>query len=393
MFMKRFFLLLTVMVLCCSCCLADAAETHGFGIINASQVAVRENPKGQKLYRVKKDQSVWINDVKMDSQNEAWYQVSTLADNGRPVTGWMKAEFIDAGDALWNDVQKVSIGYSGLIALKNDGTALVAPGYNWGETSRYFMDDTGKILTNCRDVMNARHQALFYALTNDNTLHPYPNRDSAPITEKYRVYNDREWAGVTEDGRFGSLAEGFTAEWIWPTEKPAAEQLRKVDKIVFTAYAYMLKTEDHQVFCCSHPLPEQVTIPDFSQLGEVKDLVATDTFPDKADYHDLDNNIVVVTAWTDMNGAVTVVPADAAPQADSWTDVVQLCITLDYLLGLKSDGTVVSTGLYGKKAPDLSGWTDISYIDSIDGASVGVKTDGNLIFDGSFDYKAYYTIK
>ena len=94
-----------------------------------------------------------------------------------------------------------------------------------------------------------------------------------------------------------------------------------------------------------------------------------------------------------MNGVVTVVPTDAAPQADSWTDVVQLCITLDYLLGLKSDGTVVSTGLYGKKAPDLSGWTDISYIDSIDGASVGVKTDGNLIFDGSFDYKAYYTIK
>lgn len=394
MLVKRLFLLFTVMVLCFSLsgCFADAAdETHGFGIVNAVQVAVRETPNGQKLYRVNKDQTVWINDTRMDARNEAWYQVSTLADNGRPVTGWMKAEFIDAGDALWNDVEKVSIGYTGAIALKKDGTALVARGDDWGENSRYFLDDAGKILTNCRDVKTGLHAGQFYAFTDDGTMHSYTDKK----TEKYRLFDDARWAGITEDGLFGSMAEGFIVEWIWPAEKPTAQQMRQVDKLIDTGDFFVMKTEDHQVFCCTraNAMPEQIVLPDFSRIGDVRDIAAAIAYPYGFDYKHLNDNCMAVIAWADMNGAVTVMPADAAPGAASWTDVDQLCMTNEYLLGVKSDGTVVSTGLYGKKAPELSGWTDICYLDSFAGVSAGVKTDGTVAFDGSFDYSEYYTIK
>lgn len=52
--------------------------------------------------------------------------------------------------------------------------------------------------------------------------------------------------------------------------------------------------------------------------------------------------------------------------------------------GLRSDGTVVTTGVYnsGSTAPNTPGWTDITAIDAGSYQLIGLKSDGTVIVTG-----------
>ena len=66
-------LVLTLLVSALSFCFA---ETYGFGIVNDTDVALRENPGGKKLTRLPKDTCVWIRDTRTDGDGSVWYEVS-----------------------------------------------------------------------------------------------------------------------------------------------------------------------------------------------------------------------------------------------------------------------------------------------------------------------------
>lgn len=64
-----------------------------------------------------------------------------------------------------------------------------------------------------------------------------------------------------------------------------------------------------------------------------------------------------------------------------WTDIISVSRGEPYTVGLRSDGTVVTTGVYnsGSTAPDTSGWTDITAIDAGSYQLIGLKSDGTVI--------------
>ena len=69
-------------------------------------------------------------------------------------------------------------------------------------------------------------------------------------------------------------------------------------------------------------------------------------------------------------------------QVSDWTDIVEVYTTDKYTIGLRSDGTVVGTGMNINGCLNVSGWTDIAAIRVWYGCTVGLKTDGTVVYAG-----------
>lgn len=69
-------------------------------------------------------------------------------------------------------------------------------------------------------------------------------------------------------------------------------------------------------------------------------------------------------------------------QVSDWTDIVEVYTTDKYTVGLKSDGTVVGTGLNIDGCLNVSNWTDIASIRVWYGCTVGLKSDGSVVYAG-----------
>ena len=123
--MKKIIAWMLLMMILVPAFSSGSAETLGYGIVNNTDVALRKTPGGQKLIWLPKDTCVWIRNTKTDSKGSLWYEVNLGYDDEgtyRGRSGWMKAEFIDAGDTLWHDVSSVKAGQYGIMALRKNGT-------------------------------------------------------------------------------------------------------------------------------------------------------------------------------------------------------------------------------------------------------------------------------
>ncbi len=66
-----------------------------------------------------------------------------------------------------------------------------------------------------------------------------------------------------------------------------------------------------------------------------------------------------------------------------WTDIVAISAGLAHTVGLKSDGTVVAVGYNGTGACNVSKWTDIVAISAGGQHTIGLKADGTMVAVGS----------
>ncbi len=127
--MKRLLAALCIVVLMCLSLCTAMAETLGFGFVNDTDVALRRGIGGKVLVRLPKDTCVWINDSRTDGDGVLWYEIRAglnIDHANYDYSGWMKASFINAGEAVWHHIIGIAGSDSGLIALRSDGTAETA---------------------------------------------------------------------------------------------------------------------------------------------------------------------------------------------------------------------------------------------------------------------------
>ena len=86
----------------------------------------------------------------------------------------------------------------------------------------------------------------------------------------------------------------------------------------------------------------------------------------------LRSNGTVITAGKNDNGECDV---------EDWTDIVAVSAD-NYIVGLKADGTVVTTN----SEADLSSWTDIVYISTDSDCILGIKADGTVLHIGNSEH-------
>lgn len=81
-------------------------------------------------------------------------------------------------------------------------------------------------------------------------------------------------------------------------------------------------------------------------------------------------------------GSVRAEPAFMAELLADWSSIVDVRLTSRYVLGLRSDGTVLLASFGDRVDLDVSGWEDVVAIGAGNDWCVGLRSDGTLIFDG-----------
>ena len=102
------------------------------------------------------------------------------------------------------------------------------------------------------------------------------------------------------------------------------------------------------------------------------------------------DGVVQVSAYDDhalgLKADGTVVSSDADPEVDEWEDITMIAAGAYHSAGLKADGTVVCTG--DENACEVESWEDIVSIYAGNAVTVGVKADGSIVSSGSIDSAA-----
>lgn len=369
-FMIAVLLLVALMVSAVSSC---CAETLGFGVVNNSDVALRKAPGGQKLIRLPKDTCVWIKDTGMDSQGSLWYKVNLGYSDGKSYSGrsgWMKAEFIDAGSALWHDVASVKAGQYGMMALRKDDTVECVCDMDTQALRRW--------ASGLRDISQVSLTWLgwgFYALDGSGNF-----IDADGNTERnIRLSCQFGYPTlITKDNRL--LTGSITGlSWVWPREV-SGEQLSHVTALLNSDYRLLLLTDDGRVYAAS--LSDEILMPE-PEWEKWTDVVSIDagisTFTGTRPYQ-------YTYAAVRKDGTVLAAPDQLSSLISSWQDIKKISIGYRWVLGLKNDGTVLILAPDGSNVPDVSAWTGITDIGNGGDYLVGVKEDGTLVFAGEHDF-------
>lgn len=300
---------------------SSSAETLGFGFVNATDVALRRDMGGAILTRLPKDTCVWINDSKTDAQGTLWYKINAglhVNHVNYDYSGWMKADFIDAGEKIWHDITSIAANNSGMIVLRNDGSTetagrpIVAP------------DASGWI--------SPKDWSAYYGKVIRVGVPPFGN----------------EYFIVTEKNEFIS----------------SVNRLRVADGMA-TADSY--ETE---------PIPEGQDLPAWSTDADLKDFYFTGI------WNSAKKSGETIAVGLRPDGTMIAEPSSLFSSPADWQDIVAMRLTGTFVIGLKNDGTVLLSAFSGSNPPDVSRWQDIIAIACGNDYCVGLKKDGTLLFAG-----------
>lgn len=366
----------------CAC-----AEQTGFGMVNAGDVALRKDPRGQKITRLQKGTSVWITDAGTDSRGELWYHVRTEEDTtGGAVyrKGWVKAEFIDAGSALWHDIQTVRAGLCGMIALKTDGTVLCA-----GHVQEEGLQGRYAALRDIRQIGVCSIGWGFFAVDGNGVM--YRDGTAQQTGFRIRIAGNGDVRSISTDNRLVYNYEGSGGVvWAYPQSGGDA-LLPRVTAMAGTNGKYLFLTDDGKVYAANendYPASGYEPDPDWETWT---DAVSIDAALCSSGTYVLEGHTlkkyVPAFAAVRRDGTVLAAPSALAALTADWQGMRQIALGPYWVLGLKQDGTVLAAGIDGGTPPDVSGWTDIAEVSNGLTYCVGVKNDGTLVFAGSFEFK------
>ena len=374
-------------VICCLLVLltvftSASAETLGFGFVNNRDVALRRGIGGKTIVRLPQDTCVWIRDSKTDGQGVLWYEINAglhIDYSNVDYTGWMKAEFIDAGDAVWSGAQSVSASGTGMIVLKKDGTVAAAG------TGIHSRDDGGwtgfrNWVSSLHDIRQAGFCTLgleYYALDGNGNYHTDMENPGILGKHRLRLVGGDSWViGISADGRLLRGEQEASMKWIYPRQ-PGPEDLARVAEIQNNGCRTILLMDDGTLF--------------------VEEDESRDTEADWANWTDivsLDASACMFTpgarkyraayAAVRKDGTVLAAPEELAGIIGNWTGMRKVVVGDRWVLGVKQDGTVLTAGLAGETPPDLSGWTDIVDIGTGYDYCAGVRADGTVLFAGDY---------
>lgn len=364
----------------------DAGIPIGFGFVNADAVALRKAPGGERITRLPQDTLVWVKDSETDSQGELWYRIDTAlhVNYAYPeYSGWMMARFIDAKEALWQDVAAVAAGDNGMVVLKKDGSVIVA-------TEQKFLD--GRPWQNMRNWAVPYQPAMQVGFLYNGGLclldsegHFHSTEPSGRLyafdTMNLCLLDGRADAvfGITPEGqlvhRYQETRQVERADWMDDGTLKDAVMMAANDE-----YVLVLTKEGNVLAYEYFQNPLGTPAPHWNEWKGLADMDTEWILSGNMNKH----RPLIAYTGVRTDGTVMAHPAEAASAVSGWTDMKEVEIGNLWMVGLKQDGTVISAGLADYPALDVSGWTEIESIEAGHDFCVGLKKDGTLVFAGNF---------
>ena len=353
-----------------------SAETPGFGYVNAKDVAVRRGIGGKVIVRLPEDTCVWIRNARKDRSGVLWYEINAglhVDYTNVDYTGWMKAEFIDAGDALWHDVESFSAAGCGVIALRKDGTVVAAGGWNSDSGSGSLRQWSGR-LQGIAQVSVCDLGMEYCAVGQDGAWYTTGPGGSENSRNRIRLAGGRWWPfALTAENRL-LMGQG-SLRWILP-EQVGAEELSHVTEIHDSFCRVLLLTDEGKLLVGSH-LEDAANAPE-PDWENWTDLAAVEA--SAALFEGGRGQYYSVYAGIRKDGTVLAAPEVLQRMIGDWRDMRKIVAAGTWVMGLKQDGTIVTAG--NAAYPEVSGWTGITDIGAGTDYCVGLKQDGTLVFAG-----------
>ena len=353
------------------------AETLGFGYVNADNVAIRRGMGGKVIGRLPKDTCVWIKDTRTDNTGALWYEINAgVHENysNYDYYGWMKAEFVDAGDALWYDVVSFQAAGNGIIVLRKDGTAQSGGG------AVIAKDSSGWIsLRHWLEGISGIHSVGVCDLGMENYAIDWKGKRYSTAAsddtsrEKIRVSGGRYWTfSISTDNQL--MMGDCDFSWVWPRQI-RSEQLSHVIAIDDSFCRVLFLIDDGKLLVGRH-LEDQFNMPE-PDWENWTDLISIEA--SAANFADPHGRYYSVYAGVRKDGSVIAAPEILEDMIGNWQNMQKIVVAGTWVLGLRRDGTVITVG---SNAPDVSGWTGITDVDAGYDYCVGLKENGTLIFAG-----------
>ncbi len=360
---------------------AAAETTLGFARLAMSTnvrsgVIVRDRlDPGNTSYRLPEGAMVYVWDVRLGNDDQDWYHITCQYEEDgrlRGRQGWIAASCVETGP-LFSDVVSVSGDENGFIALRRDGTVTGAARL-FSDTSRFYRD-----LEEVSGAVSVSACAGGYlCVLADGTERVIGTVPSVgEITGDILLDTMQEERTVlTRDGLFSSRELG----WVYPEE---GADLGKVTAMEQKQGSVFMLTEDGTVACLAfdddrfYIMPEEM--PDFSGWTDV---IGIDTVL----WHPKDVYFYEVFAAVRKDGTARISPRVIERYTLDWTDLKQISLASDYLVGVTNSGTVYAAGRSEDIIAEASGWTGIEQVCACDGYCIGLRTDGTLVFAGKFTY-------
>lgn len=303
------------------------AETLGWGFVNSSNAPLCRGVGGEIIDSFPQNTCVWINGSQADRNGACWYEINAgLVIDGTcyDFSGWMQAEFIDAGNKVWHDITAIATKTSGMIALRSDGSTETAG------RPIVALDGSGWVS---------------------------PRGWTAPYGRAIHVgvpFTGNEYFIVTENDEFISSVSG----------RPAANGMKKA-----------ASREAAEEIIQGKPFPawssDEETVA-FRSMGILNPYAANPYVAPPLEMY----------LGVRSDGSVLAEPAFLAEKLADWSGVQDACLTDAYVLGLKKDGSVL-LGAFGEAVNlDVSQWQNIIAIGAGKDWCVGLKEDGTLLFAG-----------
>lgn len=325
--MKRLIVSFIVFAMISMTICSAAGETLGWGFVNDTDVALRRGIGGEKITRLPKDTCVWINDSRTDSDGVLWYEIKTglHVDNANyDFSGWMKAEFIDAGEAIWHDVTAMAAAENGLIVLRSDGSTETAG------RPIVAMDGSGWVS---------------------------PRGWAAPYGRAIHVgipFIGNQYFIVTENNELISSVNGLSV----------ADGLSRAATLELEA-----------------AMLDEASLPVWKDDADIRVFRSGFMIKPNGAYA-----AEALYAGVRADGTVIAEPAYVTDLFANWSDVIDIRIVGNFALGLKKDGTVLLDVFNNHVVPDVSSWNDVIAIEAGLDWCVGLKKNGTLVFAGDHTF-------
>ena len=373
--MRKLAGVLMVFVLLWACAWAQG-ETIGFGRINKDEVNVRKAPGEEYIFRAERGQNVFILGSETDAKGQEWYHVIIYrrpVQNGSRTEGWVMGRYVDVTDEASRDIVKVALNKNGYMALHEDGTVSGA------EVGFFDSEELANLLSGLRDVRDIGVGLRTYVAAGKNgALWQYGIRRLLDGEQPYTALPVRLIASNLNDGcafvtatgelLLGDRLENYTFQ---PDGLPAAAEIEQI--ACYNGFLLLVDREGRM-----HTGSAWDLVP--FALEQWTNLSCADICID-ADHTTL--------SWQSMrligvrrDGTAIAWPEALQAQISEWTGMTDAKVGGDFVLGLRTDGTVLCAG-NSTIAAQVSDWKNIASIETADTYCAAVTADGRVLFAGS----------
>lgn len=361
---------------------------YGFARVLKNETNFRESPGGDLIWRLEANEAVFVKDKTTDNGGTTWYHAMSM-QNQHTRMGYLRADTIQTQDSLLHGVKEVSFVSNYLMALWQDGRVMMIGG-NGGALTRGVAN-----WERMRGVAAGHFDAVGIhtdgqaELLGDGPLRQPLYWDS-PVA---RVFAGRNMvAAINQDGT-ASVYATFSSPDLLMQQAQVLGQV--TDLALWNLSVFGLRPDGTVELSLYTPEEEDPPYPADYDKFSARWASWTDITAIACGWDHLvglkKDGTVVTTLTNDRLSSRWEHDISLRENPSMWTDITAIAAYANYTLGLKSDGTVLMAG----DGPDASALSDIVWIHAGDNLAFALDNHGTLytLDDGRFAFWELYNAK